>query len=215
VHRRLAAVVLASAALVAGCTASGKGPAPTTSTQFETVTQTRPAPPPTAAPPVSTGPTTAATAATCPLLDEQYAAATVGMRLDRVTVLTSDGKLVGCRIYALQHPNAQCSETCLAKEDLPPGDQPAVEITSTRYPDATSARAAFIALAKKGKNIQQATIATGNVGLCFQTDFYPKDNGTDWACTYSLGTSLILVRTVVVSPALNAIEIAKAVAAKL
>ena len=213
--RLLAAALAVCAALLAGCTSSGSGPTPTTSTEFQTVTKTRPVPPPTAVPPVSTGPTTAADASSCPLLDEQYAAETIGMRLDRISVLKSGGTVIGCRIYALQHPTGQCDASCLAAEKLPPGDQPAVEITSMQYPDATSARRAFIALAEKGDNVQQATVAAGNVGLCFQTAFYPKDNGTDWACTYSVGTRLVLVKTVVTSPALNAIEITKAVAAKL
>jgi hypothetical protein len=130
------------------------------------------------------------------------------MRLARITVLKADGKLVGCRFYALQ------GSPLAVSEHLPGPNQPAIEITSTRYPDATSAHNAFVALAEKGRNVQQATISGDNVGLCFQTDFYPNDHGTDWACTYSVGTMLVLVKTVVTSPALNAIEIAKAVAPK-
>jgi hypothetical protein len=137
------------------------------------------------------------------------------MRLDKINVLKSGGKVVGCRIYALQHPEGNCSASCLAKENLPPGNQPAIEITSTRYPDADSARRAFIVLAEKGSNAQQATVATGNVGLAYQTDFYPADKGTDWACAYSVGDTVIVVKTVVTNAAQIAIEIATAVAAKL
>jgi hypothetical protein len=207
VHRLLAAALMASAAALAGCTSSGS-PAPTTSTEFQTITQTRPAPTPKTSGPVSTGPTTAADVSSCPLLDKQSAADTVGMRLERVAVLKADGKLVGCRFYALQ------GSPLAVSEHLPGPNQPAIEITATRYPDATSVRAAFIALAEKGRNVQRATISDGNVGLCFQTDFYAMDHGADWACAYGDGPTLVLVKTVVTSPALNAIEIAKAVAPK-
>jgi hypothetical protein len=160
-------------------------------------------------PPVSTGPTSAAQASSCPLLDQQSAADKVGMRLERITVLKSGGAVVGCRFYALQNSPLAVSE------HLPGPNQPAIQITSARYADKTSAHNAFIALAEKtGTNLQQATIATGNVGLCFQTAFYPKDKGADWACTYSVGVTLVLVKTVVTQPAFNAIQIAKAVAPK-
>lgn len=212
--RALPVAVAAVATLLAGCTSSS-GPAPATSTQVQTITQTRPPTSPTVVGPVHTGPTKAADAPSCPLLSTQDAFGMGGMRLDRITVLTADGKVVGCRFYALQHPTAECPEvSCLAKENLPPANQPAIEITSTRYPTATAAHNAFVVLAEKGSNVQQAPIATGNVGLCFETDFYPKDHGTDWACTYSVGTTLVLVRTVTIRTSYNAMEIAKAVAPK-
>lgn len=209
----MVAVIGAAAALVTACTSSAS-PAPTTSTNYQTVTSTRPPKPPKTGTPVPTGPTSAADAPSCPLLNEQFAAKTVGMRLEKISVLKSGGHVVGCRIYALQHPNAQCDASCLQAEKLPPGNQPAVEITSARYRSPLLAHNAFVMLAKKGKNIQQAKIAPGNVGLCYQTDFYAKDHGTDWACAYSIKSTVVVVKTVVTSPALNAILVAKAVAPK-
>ncbi len=199
------AALLAAAGVAAGCTSPGTAPAPRTSTSTETVTATRPVPNPS---PIDTGPTTARTVSACPLLSQQAAADKVGMRLARITVLRSGGKLVGCRFYALQNsPLAQ-------SEHLPGPNQPAIEITSIRFADATSAHNAFIRLAEAGRNLQQATIARGNVGLCYQTDFYKYDKGADWACTFSVGTTQVVIKTVVTAPALNAILVARAVVGK-
>lgn len=212
--KRLAAVIAAAGLLVAACTSSGS-PAPTTSTEFQTITNTIPAPSPSIPTPITAGPTTAAEEASCPLIDEQPAAAMIGMRLDRVTVLKSGGKVVGCRFYGLQHPTAQCPEvSCLAKEKLPPGNQPVIEILSARYSSSDGARAAFIALAQKGTNVQPVTITSGNQGVCYQTTFWAKDHGQDWACTYSVGSTVVVVKTVVKSPSFNVIQVAKAIAPK-
>ena len=48
-------------------------------------------------------------------------------------------------------------------------------------------------------------------GACYQDSFYPPDRGRDWACAFAIGTSVVLVRTVVTSPALNVIQVARAV----
>jgi hypothetical protein len=208
---RLGALVAALAVLCA-CTSSGGTPStPAPSVQTKTVVHTRtPSAGPTA--PVSTGPTTAAKITTCPLLAQSTAADRLGMRLDKITALRSDGRVVGCRFYALQHPNASCSESCLQGEHLPPAKQPAVEIITARYPSITAAHNAFVLLGEKGHNVQQDDILGQAPGLCFQTDFYPKDKGTDWACAFNKGARLIVVRTVVTSPALSAIQVARAVA---
>lgn len=204
--------VVGVALLLGACTSSGGGSTPTASASIHTrtVTGTRTVSPsigPTA--PVSTGPTKAATASKCPLLAQQSAANRVGMRLERITVLTSGGKTVGCRFYALQNSPLHDSE------HLPGPNQPAVEITTTRYASATAAHNAFVLIARRGSNPQQATIAKRNVGVCYQIDFYKKDKGKDWACAFSVGKIAIVVKTVVVSPALNVILVAKEVAAHL
>lgn len=154
--------------------------------------------------PVATGPIKATAAKGCPLIDKQVAADTVGMRLARITVLRSGGKLVGCRIYALEHPTSQCGATCLEGEHLPPADQPALEIRLTAYRSPDAAHNAIVLAANKGTNPQQATFGKAT-GVCFQIAFYPKDHGRDWSCAYSSGVTLVQVKTVVVSPALNAI----------
>src|SRR4051794_41957207 len=86
---------LLGAGALGACTAkSGGSPSsPSTVVRTQTVVGTRPASHPPSSP-VSTGPTTAATAASCPLLATQSAADRVGMRLDRITVLKSSGKVV-------------------------------------------------------------------------------------------------------------------------
>lgn len=159
--------------------------------------------------PISTGPTRAAAAPSCPWLDEQAAADRVGMRLERITVLRSSGHVVGCRFYALQNSPLHVSE------HLPGPHQPAIEITTTRYPSATAAHNAFILLADKGSNEQRARLGDGDVGLCFQTAFFPRDHGRDWACTVNLGSTVLVVRTVVITPALNVIEVSRRVAAAI
>jgi hypothetical protein len=126
------------------------------------------------------------------------------MRLERITVLHSGGRVVGCRIYALQDSPLHTSE------HLPPANQPAVEVKLTRYRSPLAAHNALVAVARAGTNQQTAQLH-GTTGDCFQTDFYPKDHGQDWACAWAVGTTVVLVRTVVVTPALSAIEAARAV----
>jgi hypothetical protein len=204
---RLAALA-SPALLLLACTSSGD-PTPTPSTRVETVIRTATDTPsigPTA--PVSTGPTTAATAASCPLLPAQEAADRVGMRLERITVLHSGGKVVGCRFYALQNSPLHNSE------HLPGPNQPAIEIETVRYSSAIAAHNAFVLEARRGTNPQQARIGH-TTGVCFQIDFYKHDKGQDWACAFNLGDTKVSVRTVVVSPALNVVEAANVVARHL
>jgi hypothetical protein len=117
--------------------------------------------------------------------------------------------VVGCRFYALQDSPLHESE------HLPGPHQPAIEIVTVRYPSTIAAHNAFVRLSEKGRNVQQASIVGQAPGLCFQTDFYPKDDGLDWACAFSKGDVMVVVRTVVTSPALNAILVARAVAKNL
>ena len=199
--RRVVTAIAALAALaVAGCTSSGTS-APSSlpgSTNYTTVTQTKPVPTPTISTPkpVTVGPTKAATASACPLLATQTAVDTGGMRLGRVTVLTASGKLVGCRFYGQQSPNDQCNATCLAKEKLPPGKQPAIEITTVRYRSDLDAHNAIALIARSGTQPQQVDIGTNNIGVCYQTTFYVKDAGKDWACTFSIAKLAVVVKTV-------------------
>jgi hypothetical protein len=197
---------LAAVALLGACTSGGGAdPTPTPSVRTQTVTHTTtPTPGPSA--PVSTGPTVAATASDCPFLRQQAAANRVGMRLERITVLRSGGKIVGCRFYALQ--NSPLAES----EHLPGPDQPAIEIKTVLYPSMIAAHNAFVTLGSKGANVQQDAIVGQAPGLCFQTDFYAKDKGKDWACAFNLGRRMVLVRTVVTSSEVSAISVSRAVA---
>lgn len=203
--RARALALLALVPVAAGCTSVGQAPVPApTVTRTQTRTSTTTAAP--AASPIDTGPTTAAVAPACPWLDEQATADEVGMRLARSTVLRSGGRVVGCRFYALQDSPLHTSE------HLPGPHQPAVEITTQRYRAARDAHNAFVLAARHGSDVLRAEVAPGNVGLCFRTDFYARDDGRDWACTFSVERTVVTVRTVVISPALNVIEVARRVA---
>jgi hypothetical protein len=211
---RWCVLILAVGALAA-CTpgpGGGGSTAPSTDvrTSIVTVSPHPSSAPVSVVPPISSGATKSATASACPLLDQQAAAHKVGMRLERITVLHSGGRLVGCRFYALQNsPLAQ-------SEHLPGPHQPAVEIQTYRYPSARDAYNGFVRLStKEGRHLQQAQIVGSTPGLCFQTHFYAKDHGTDWACAFSKGIVMCVVRTVVTSPALNAIAVARAIATKV
>jgi hypothetical protein len=207
--------MLGALAVLSACTSGSGGgtTAPSTIVQTQVITQTPSSSPVKIVRPINTGPTTAATANACPFLDEQSAADKVGMRLAKITVLRSDGKAVGCRFYALQHPNASCDASCLAKEHLPGRRQPAIEIETYRYPSAKDAHNGFVRMSEKeGTNFSQVAIVGQAPGLCFQTHFYGKDKGADWACAFSKGTTAAVVRTVVTRGTLSATVVARAVA---
>ncbi len=148
--------------------------------------------------PVQSGPTVAAVAARCPYVGTSFVRDTIGMRLGRVTVLRSGGRTVGCRFYALQGSPLHASER------LPGPHQPAVEISTQRYPSAAAAHNGFVRIAEAGSNPQQVALVGGVVGVCFQTDFDPADHRADWACAANRGSIAVVVRTVVTSPALDA-----------
>ena len=194
---RLAALLIATAVL-AGCTGSGgdSGTGSDAATPSATATTTVVHSSPSG--PIAAGPTTAVAAERCPYVGQDYVRDTIGMRLGRITVLRSADRPVGCRFYALQGSSLHSSE------HLPGPNQPAVEITTRRFASSTAAHNAFVRTARAGANPQQVDLGGGTVGVCFQTAFYAKDHGTDWACATSRGSTSLLVRTVVTSPALNA-----------
>ena len=137
------------------------------------------------------------------------------MRLDRITVLHSGGAIVGCRFYGLQKGNASCPQvSCLDKENLPPANQPAIEMKIVRYPSANAAHNALATRFATESDIEQDKIGSGT-GLCFETDFFAPDKGTDWACAFTLDTRLIIVRTVITKGALSALLVARAFAKNL
>ncbi len=197
----LSAAIAAPLVLLGACTSSGDPAPDVTNTQTVVGTRTQPAGP---VRPVPTGPTTAARAASCPLVPTQMAANRVGMRLERITVLHSGGKVVGCRFYALQNSPLHNSE------HLPGPNQPTIEVETARYASPIAAHNAFVLDARRGKNPQQAKIGS-TTGVCFQIAFYKPDHGRDWACGFSLGTTKITVRTVATA-SLDAISLTRAVA---
>jgi hypothetical protein len=188
--------VLAAFLTLAACTSSG--PAAPPSTHVSTVAGPSGRPPG----PVVAGPTRAVTAAACPIADETFVRDTIGMRLARITVLRSGGRVVGCRFYALQ------GSPLHASEHLPGPHQPAVQITTQRYTSAVAAHNAFVLLA--GRAAQRVDLGSV-VGLCFQTDFDPGDHGKDWACTTSVGRTEVVVRTVDTTGTFSTATITRAV----
>jgi hypothetical protein len=195
VRRLVVPAALGAALLGAGaCTASQPPRPPATSTITRTLI-----PDPT---PVGTGPTRAATATRCPLIGEQTAADDLGERLDRITVLRSGGAVVGCRIYALQGSPLSLSER------LPPGRQPAFEVTLTRYRSAKSAYDAVVLAARRGTHPQQTRLQ-GATGVCFQTAFYRPDHGRDWACAFPHAATMVVVQTVNTTESFKTVQISR------
>jgi hypothetical protein len=203
--RRFAAAVLAlvCALSMAACTKS----TPTSHTSVVTNTQTITQSPSSIGPtgPVSTGTISEKKVSTCPYVSLDEAKADAGMRLDKIVTLLQDGKVVGCRFYP----------AVFKTENLPPTTQLAVEILIQQYASPDAAHNAFITIAEAGTNYQQEDVASGNTGLCYQTTVWAHDAGKDWACTFSKGSTVVVIRTVVTSPALNVVEIAKAVYPKV
>lgn len=165
--------------------------------------------------PVSTGTITEKPVGSCPYISLGNAYSDGGMRLERITELIQAGATVGCRFYPLQHPNSECGASCLAGEHLPPGNVPAIEIAISSYANATNAHNAFVRIAEQGTNYQQDVFAPGNTGLCYETTFWSHDHGTDWACTFSKGIKVVVIRTVVTGSALNVVALAKAIYPKV
>ena len=164
--------------------------------------------------PVDVGPTSSGSGS-CDLISERTVASDVGMRLARVTVQRAGGKQVGCTFYALQRPTSGCDASCLAGENLPGPDQPAVRLLLTRYASATAAHNAMVRTAEAGHNAQQVDVGGGRIGLAYQIAFYPKDRGRDWACAFNLGATLAEVTTVTTGTSFNAVAVAQHLARTL
>ena len=188
IDMRRALLLLAVAAVLSGCTSAASNPAPGSSRPATSGAPT-PSPSPTVTAAIATGPTAAARAADCPFAGTGAVMKIMGMRLSHVTVLRSGGRTVGCRFYAID--TGPLAKT----ENLPPPDQPAVEITTQRFASATIAHNASVRTAERGTNVQQIAFGAAT-GLCFQTAFYGRDHGADYACTINSGSTQLLVRTV-------------------
>ena len=200
-------LAVALTASVAACTKSTPVSAPTSTVVHTQTTTVSPGP----SGPISTGPVTEKQVAACPFLGIDNAKSFAGIRLDRITELSQDNAVVGCRFYPLEHPNSDCDATCLANEKLPPGNVAGIELLASKYASPDAAHNGYIRIAEAGTNVQQDTIAPGNIALCYQTTVWSKDDGHDWACAFAKGSTVVVIRTVVTDPALNVVEIAQAV----
>lgn len=210
--RRLAAVkrtlagLAASLAVLAGC-AHADHPAATTPGSARPTASHSAKAPPTTTRPASAHPTTIAEAV-CPFLDVATAASDVGVRMGRISVLSSGGKPIGCRFYADQDPNYRASE------HLPGPNQPVLQIVSSHYPDATAAHNATVRIAQAGHNAYRANLSAAVEGISFQTRFDPADGNRDWAYAFRKGKTRVVVTTVQVDTAFNARAVASHIAAK-
>ena len=124
----------------------------------------------------------------CPLASATSVRNTMGMRLGRITRLKALD-ISGCRFYALQDSSLHTSE------HLPGPKQPVLEIVTDRYPSAVEAHNGVVFTARSGHNPQRVMV--GKIeGACFQTNFYPKDHGQDWACAANKQRITVVVRSV-------------------
>jgi hypothetical protein len=203
----LRVVILCALAVgaLAACAPSHATTAPSTS--YDTITRTISAPTPTPAStdPVDARPVTAANAASCPLLRMDAAAEAIGMRLARIERLSQATMVIGCRFYALQGSSLSQSE------HLPGPNQPALEITVTKYATATPARNAAVALATAGANPHVVTLSGAVAGDVFQTTFDPTDGKSDWVLVFNKGATLVTVKTAIADTSLDAVSVGNAI----
>jgi len=169
--------VLTVIALTAGCSSSDPG--------FVVATPTGSGP---HAGPGKLGPVHEVPAGSCPLARADFVRNTMGMRLGRLTRLHGAG-VSGCRFYALQNSPLHTSE------HLPGAKQPVLEILVRRLPTAVEAHDAVVLLARTGANVHRVHLGH-TTGACFQTHFYPKDRGKDWACAASVRRTVVVVHSV-------------------
>ena len=136
----------------------------------------------------SHGPIRETKAHSCPLAGAQFVRDTMGMRLGRITRLHGGGA-TGCRFYALQ------DSALHASEHLPGPKQPVLEIVVRRFPTPVEAHNAVVLVARAGRDAQRVDLGRA-VGACFQTAFYPKDRGKDYACAANVGRIEVVVHSV-------------------
>jgi hypothetical protein len=158
--------------------------------------------------PEGVGPIHEVKAKSCPLATSDFIRNTMGMRLGRVTRLHGND-LSGCRFYALQGGSLHASE------HLPGPTQPVLEILVRRFGLPFEARKAMLFLAQAGKNGQHVPLGKAGSGVCFQTNFYPKDHGQDWACAAIKGRTEVVVHSVDTTGTFSTGSVVKAVLARV
>jgi hypothetical protein len=200
--KRAASALLGCVLVLGGCSSArgGESTAPATSP----IGATASSPKPSRSTPRAPTPTTSRDAS-CPFLDTDSAASAVGVRMGRTSVLSSAGRIVGCRFYADQDPSYRASE------HLPGPNQPVLQIVANRYANSTSAHNAMVRLAEAGTNAYQAALSPSVEGISFQTRFDPADGNRDWAYTFRKGTTVVVVTTVQRDTAFDARAVASAI----
>ncbi|HEX2904516.1 MAG TPA: hypothetical protein VHO01_13765 [Jatrophihabitans sp.] len=129
---------------------------------------------------------------TCPYISSQDFADGEGDRVGRVTLLLS--KPVGCRFYFAYDPSVIVGQ-----------------ISVNTFGTATEAFNAMVLSAKGHPEVQSST-SIGAGAVLFQTDL----QGTQaWQCVFAKGTRVVTVRTRQPYPALNAENLARAIAPRI
>lgn len=129
---------------------------------------------------------------TCPYISNQDFADGEGDRVGRVTVLQT--KPVGCRFYFQYDSSAVIGE-----------------IDMDVFGTTTQAYNAMV-LSAKGHPEVQSDPSIGAGAVAFQTTL----QGTEaWQCVFAKGTSVVTVRTRQPYPALNALNLARAIVPKI
>ena len=122
----------------------------------------------------------------CPYVDEQAAANKIGHAAGqdhRAAQRRQGGRLPVLRPAAPTPAASTCRRRAPARPE-PTGGRD----RDVRYPSAKAAHNAFVADSERpGHERAAGRASSASAGLCFQTDFYPKDQGTDWACAFSNG----------------------------
>ena len=129
---------------------------------------------------------------------------TIGMRLGKLTRLRGGGVVSGCRFYALQ------GSPLSASEHLPGPKQPVLEILVHRYGTPFTAASVVTLTARSGHHPHRVSLGKTKAA-CFQTNFYPKDHGKDWACAASKKRIEVVVRSVDTTGTFNTVTILRAV----
>ncbi len=196
--RVLAGAVLLLAALTA-CTSSSPSKAPSTVVRTQTETETSPAsqvslPALTTAAPLPSPVPAGQTATECPYIASQDVADIVGSHVYRTLVGGGD-----CRFYFYSAPFDAIAD-----------------ITVVSYPSSAAATDAMTRTALTGTEVSsQPDIAPGVNGALFRTAFLARDNGQDWACAFTVGPKLVVIRTWTTNTSSSALSLAAAVAPKI
>ena len=205
-RRLLVLLAILVSAGCAGCTSvHAAAPGPSVVTDYVTMTSTPhttvavPATPPPAATVAGMGPQAPMpagfTEAPCPYIDTQTAANLEGNRIYRTATSTGAGP-VTCRFYFW------CCDF-----------HATLEIQPVTYPSADAAYNAMVLAGKRGTNVTGVPgLIPGVDAVLYQTPFYGRDDGRDWAAAFAKGTTMVIVRTDQTDVSYNARRIAATIA---
>jgi hypothetical protein len=121
-----------------------------------------------------------------------------GDRVYRTTVLTALHP-VGCRFYFWAPPYEAIAE-----------------IAPRTFTNDLDAHDAMVLTGQAGSEVEgKPNIVAGVDGVLYRTKFFGPDGGRDWACVFAKGKVMVTVRTQRTDTSLNALLIARAIAANI